>query len=138
MTAQNLEGELSTGDFLKRLNPMYFADAFFLKNRKRVVALVTIMTIALLIFSLLQRKLRLLLEAKSETVPNQKKRPTKKPTMNWVNLCFDGVDVIREQIGRKYGYTFVRADEFVRKVLKILGPGYEHRYSEQFLDSPAC
>jgi transposase len=122
--------------FLK--NPMYFADAFFLKNRKRVVALVTIMTIALLIFSLLQRKLRLLLEAKSETVPNQKKRPTKKPTMNWVNLCFDGVDVIREQIGREYGYTFVRADEFVKKVLKILGPGYEHRYSEKFLDSPAC
>jgi transposase len=122
--------------FLK--NPLYFADAFFLKNRKRVVALVTIMSIALLIFSLLQRKLRLLLDEKSETVSNQKKKPTKRPTMNWVNLCFDGVDLIRKKFQGNYIYTFVRMDDFVRKVLDILGTNYQNRYSCESLIKSAC
>ena len=116
--------------FLK--NPMYFAEASFLKNRKRVVALVTIMTIALLIYSLLQRKIRILLEQKGETLPNQKKKPTKRPTMNWVNLNFEGVDVIR--IGEKgcYEYKYLRMNDFVQKTLMVLGPDYQKRYSAEF------
>ena len=45
--------------FLFLKDPQYFADAFFLKNPNRVIALVTVMTIALLLYSLLQRRLRL-------------------------------------------------------------------------------
>ena len=117
--------------FLK--NPMYFADAFYLKNRKRIVALVTIMTMALLVHFLLQRKLRMALAEQKETVFDQKKKPTSKPTMNWVNQCFEGVDIIRENNGGKMRYIFVRIDDFVKKVLAVLGPNYARRYSDILL-----
>lgn len=113
--------------FLK--SPTYFADAFFFKNTKRVVALLTLMTISLLVYSLLQRKLRKALETRDETVPNQVNKPTKRPTMNWVNQCFEGIDLICHKGAHGVRYVFVRLSEFALKVLSLLGPQYVARYS---------
>jgi transposase len=117
--------------FLK--DPSYFADAFFLKNPSRISALICIMTLSLLLYSLLQRKIRMTLETKEETLPNQKKKPTSRPTLRWINQCFEGVDVVRVMFNGKITYQFQRMNAFVRKTLSLLGENYEKRYSEAYM-----
>ena len=113
--------------FLK--DPEYFTDAFFLKKPERIAALLCVMTIALLLFSLSQRRLRLELEAKNIEVRNQKGKPTKKPTMRWVSQHFEGVDVTRVKSGDETAFRFHRLEEFESEVLRALGPDYEARYT---------
>lgn len=117
--------------FLK--SPTYFAEAFFLKNTKRIVALITIMTISLLVYSLLQRKLRMEIEKRNIPIPNQLGKPTKTPTLNWVNQCFEGIDVICHRNGVDVNWVFVRMNKFTNDVLKILGQQYVRRYSLSML-----
>jgi transposase len=117
--------------FLK--SPTYFADAFFFKNTKRIVALLTLMTISLLVYSLLQRKLRIAIEANNEPIPDQKGKPTKRPTINWVNQCFEGIDLISQSNGDKTRYVFIRLGSFAKQVLNLLGPNYVSRYSVEML-----
>lgn len=113
--------------FLK--DPQYFAGASFLKNPKRIVALLTVMTFALLIHSFLQRKLRMNLKASARTIPNQKNKPTSRPTIRWVNQRFEGVDVIKVVACESVRFVYQALDEFVTVVLNILGPPYVARYT---------
>jgi transposase len=117
--------------FLK--DPQYFADAFFLKNPKRVVALLTVMTIALLLHALLQRTLRERIEITKRPVPDQKNRPTLRPTIRWVNQKFEGIDVIKVVVGTEIRYVYQALGEFVHVVLEILGPPYVERYTPSYL-----
>lgn len=116
--------------FLK--DPQYFADAFFLKNPRRVVALLTVMTLALLLHALLQRKLRERIQETKRQVPDQKNKPTSRPTIRWVNQKFEGVDVIKVVVGTNVRYVYQAIGEFVHAVLEILGPAYVERYT------PSC
>ena len=56
--------------FLK--DPFFFASALFLKNPQRIMALMMIMVVSLLVYTLAQRRLRLALAASHQTIPNQK------------------------------------------------------------------
>jgi transposase len=78
--------------FLK--DPLFFADSLFLKKPERIMALIMIMGLALLIYALAERQLRLALEQKHETIPDQKGKPTQKPTLRWVFQVFEGLDVL--------------------------------------------
>ena len=64
--------------FLK--DPLFFASSVFLKNTKRIMALAMIMTLALMVYSLGQRQLRLALENANTTLPDQKSKPDRKST----------------------------------------------------------
>jgi transposase len=114
--------------FLK--DPHYFADAFFLKNPARISALLCIMTMALLLFSLAQRRLRLELVEKRLEVADQRKKKTQKPTMRWVSQHFEGVDVTRVRSNGEVLHRFHRLGDFESTVLRALGSDYEKRYSE--------
>ena len=113
--------------FLK--DPQYFADAFFLKNPNRVIALVTVMTIALLLYSLLQRRLRLNLKKLNKELPNQNRKGTSNPTIRWVNMNFEGVDVTVIHRNNKVEYFFHDMLDFVQRTLDALGDKYVRRYS---------
>ena len=65
--------------FLK--DPIFFADSLFLKNPGRIIALIMIMVLALLVYSLAERKLRLRLAEEGQSVPNQVGKATQTPTM---------------------------------------------------------
>lgn len=117
--------------FLK--DPSYFADAFFLKSPRRIEALLCVMTISLLLYALLQRKLRIELKEKNQFVKNQKKKDYQQPTMRWVNMNFEGVDVTKVQMGNEVKYFFHRMSKFVEIVLEVLGTQYQRRYSEIWL-----
>jgi transposase len=78
--------------FLK--DPLFFADSLFLKNPGRIMALIMIMGLALLIFALGERQLRLALKRSNQTVPDQKRKPTQNPTLRWVFQMFEGLHVL--------------------------------------------
>jgi len=55
--------------FLK--DPMFFADNLFLKNCSRIMAMIMVMGLALLVYSLAELQLRRQLKAQNETIPHQ-------------------------------------------------------------------
>ena len=61
--------EPSPPSFLK--DPLFFADSLFLKKPERIIALRMIMGMALLIYILVERQLRLLLAKNNATIPDQ-------------------------------------------------------------------
>jgi transposase len=78
--------------FLK--DPLFFASSIFLKNTKRIMALAMIMTLALMVYTLGQRQLRLALQKASATLPDQKGQPTARPTLCWILQCFLSVHLV--------------------------------------------
>lgn len=78
--------------FLK--DPMFFADALFVKKPERIMALIMVMALSLLIYSLAERELRQSLLENNEALPDQKGNPTQCITMRRVIQMFEGVDVL--------------------------------------------
>lgn len=78
--------------FLK--DPLFFASSIFLKNTKRIMALAMIMTLALMVYSLGQRQLRRALEDANATLPDQKGKPSTRPTLRWILQCFLSVHLV--------------------------------------------
>jgi transposase len=58
------------------------------------MALVMIMTLALMVYSLGQFQLRQALEKTNSTLPNQKGKPTARPTLRWILQCFQSVHLV--------------------------------------------
>ena len=71
-------------------DPLFFADAFFLKSARRIMALTMMMGLALLVYALAEEELRRTLKTLKESLPNQKKRPTSRPTMRWIFQLMEG------------------------------------------------
>lgn len=78
--------------FLK--DPLFFVSRVFLKNTQRIMALAMIMTLALMVYSLGQRQLRRALEVTNSTLPNQKGKPTARPTLRWILQCFQSIHLV--------------------------------------------
>ena len=106
--------------FLK--DPLFFVSSLFLKKPSRIEGLIMIMTLALLVYSIAQRRLRKQLQAQGETLPNQIDIPTAKPTLRWIFQILDGVNRVTltsqgtTQV-RIAGVTDLRA-----KILRLFGP----------------
>ena len=66
----------------------------FLKNEGRIVAMVMIMGLALMVYAIAERKLREALKKADETLPDQKGKPTKRPTIRRVFQVFEGITVL--------------------------------------------
>ena len=75
-------------------DPLFFVSRVFLKSTKRIMALAMIMTLALMVYSLGQRQLRRALDGSNSTLPNQKGKPTARPTLRWILQCFQSIHLI--------------------------------------------
>jgi transposase len=78
--------------FLK--DPMFYAESLYLKLPKRIMALIMVMALSLLVYSLAERKLRKTLAEQGLTIGDQKRRPTKTPTIRWVFQKFEDVLIL--------------------------------------------
>ena len=83
--------------FLKA--PLFFADSLFLKSPARIMAMIMIMGLCLLIYSLAEWRIRQQLQERNETIPDQKGKPTQTPTMRRVAQMFEGVDLAHHSPG---------------------------------------
>lgn len=89
------KGQQSTeGGFRFLKDPLFFASSVFLKNSKRIMALAMLMTLALMVYTLGQRQLRLALEQANASLPDQKGKPTARPTLRWILQCFLSVHLV--------------------------------------------
>jgi transposase len=105
--------------FLK--DPLFFVSSLFLKKPSRLQALLMVMTLSLLVYTIAQRRMRARLAQTDDTLPNQIGIPTKTPTLRWVFQILQGIhhvtigngSVIRTLID---GLTNLRA-----KILRLFG-----------------
>ena len=79
--------------FLK--DPLFFVSSLFVKRPSRIEGLLMVMTLALRVYSVAQRRLRAQLATHQETVPNHIKQPTPSPTLRWVFQVLEGIHRIR-------------------------------------------
>lgn len=113
--------------FLK--DPMFFADSLFLKSPARIMAMIMIMGLALLVYSLAERQLRRQLEARNETIPDQKGKPTRTPTMRRVAQIFEGVDLLLIRLDNQLVERRVLNLSSVRlKIIRLFGPEVQNCY----------
>ena len=80
-----------------------------------------VMTLALLVYSIAQRRLRQALAMHNETLPNQINQPTKTPTMRWIFQLMDGIHFVTlnmNGITQKIiqGWTDVK-----QKIIRLMG-----------------
>jgi transposase len=68
------------GSFRCLKDPLFFVSALFGKKPSRIEGLLMVMPLALLVYSVAQRRLRAPLVLPQETVPNQIHQPTTAPT----------------------------------------------------------
>ena len=78
--------------FLK--SPDFLTSSIYLKKQERIEALLMVMTTCLMIYAALEHKIRKQLKAKQMYFPDQKKKPSQKPTARWVFQCFEAVTVL--------------------------------------------
>jgi len=83
--------------FLK--DPLFFAHSLFLKKPARIMALLMVMGLSLLVYALAEHHLRQQLLERDETIPDQKSKPTQKPTMRRVFQMFEGIHVLTVTMG---------------------------------------
>jgi transposase len=113
--------------FLK--DPLFFADSLFLKNPGRIMALIMIMVIALLVYALAERKLRLQLTETNQSVPNQVGKLAQTPTMRWIFQVFEGIDLLLiHQNGKIVHRRVLNLRQEHLTVLHALGPPVENCY----------
>lgn len=102
--------------------PSFFAESFFLKSTFRIQALIVIMVLALLIYTVAQRRLRKALALKNETIPNQIKKPTARPTLRWIFQLLEGIDrVTNRAVPGLVEKTFYGITDLRRKILSCFG-----------------
>ena len=104
-------------------------DSIFLQKPSRIEALMMIMTLCLMVYSIAQHKLRQALEQADETVPDQLKKQTKKPTMAWIFRLFHGVHVWTIHQGEKTQTLVVNLTALMRRIIAYFGPSAEKIYA---------
>lgn len=108
--------------FLK--DPLFFTSSVFLKKPSRVQALALIMALTLMVYTLAERKLRQALAQQQETVADQCKRPTAKPTFRWIMQKFQGVHWV--SLGQACQISNLSDER--QLIIRLLGPPTERYY----------
>jgi transposase len=95
MLSQYKEQQSVEGGFRFLKDPWFMVDSFFVKTRRRIEALMMIMTLCLLVYNFSQYRVRKTLKDRCETVPNQLGKPIDNPTIKWLFQCMEGISIIR-------------------------------------------
>jgi hypothetical protein len=105
--------------FLK--DPLGLVSSLFLKKPCRIQGLLMVMTLALLVYSVTQRRLRQQLARQHETVPNQINQPTERPTLRWVFQRLEGIHRVRVTRQGKVHDLIEGLNEIRIRILRLFG-----------------
>ena len=112
----NVEGGFR---FLK--DPLFFVSSLFVKKPCRIQGLLMVMTLALLVYSVAQRRLRQELARQNETIPNQINQPTSRPTLRWVFQLLAGIERVRVLVEGKVQELITGLNAVKIKILRLFG-----------------
>ncbi len=114
--------------FLK--HPMFLASTLFLKKVERIMALLMVMTVCLLVYAALEHRIRKTLQQHKTSVPDQKGKPTQRPTARWVFELFLDVHLLTIVMNATILRTLVlNLQDELQTLLVLLGEPYEQLYS---------
>lgn len=105
--------------FLK--SPVFFVSSLYVKKPSRIEGLLMVMTLALLIYSVAQRRMRRQLESTGETVPNQINQPTSRPTLRWVFQMLEGIHRVLVSVGEQVTCVMDGITDLRMKILQLFG-----------------
>ena len=80
-----------------------------------------VMTLSLLVYTTAQRRLRKALAQADETIPNQIKQPSKRPTMRWIFQILEGINYVVIREGQQVRVMVEGLNKLRRKILSFLG-----------------
>lgn len=109
------------GGFRLLKDPLFFVSALFVKKPCRIQGLLLVMTCALLVYSVAQRRLRHYLARHNETIPNQINQPTARPTLRWVFQRLEGIHRVRMTVQGKVHDLIEGLNEVQIKILRLFG-----------------
>lgn len=112
--------------FLK--DPTFLASTLFLKKVERIMALLMVMTLCLLVYAALEHRIRSSLVHNDATIPDQKGKPTNRPTARWVFELFLDVHLLFITAQGVQVLVMNLKDE-LKRLLELLGPSYADAYS---------
>ena len=112
--------------FLK--DPLFYADSLYLKSPKRIMALLMVMGISLLVYSLAEKKLRKALAKYKHTIPDQKRKPTSTPTIRWTFHLFEGIILLYIRDGTTVKNVVTNLKEEHHTVINALGDDVKKMY----------
>lgn len=112
--------------FLK--DPLFFLSSLFLKKPERIVALTMVMCLSLLVYSICERKLRMVLKEQKKSIMNQVGKPTQIPTLRWIFQLFEDVHLIKIEENEEVRYEVKNLRPDGITVLNILGGEYMAQY----------
>jgi transposase len=102
--------------------------SIFLKKNSRIEALMMIMTLCLMVYSIAQHQLREALKKSNETIPNQLNKPTATPTLSWICRIFHGVSVVILKIGDFIKELVANLDDVKNRIINYFGPDAKRIY----------
>jgi len=100
----------------------------YLKSEKRIEALCMVMVLCLMIYSYTEWFMRKKLQEEKETVLDQKKKPTAKPTMKWIFFKFREIKSCVIRFNDELMSSVHHLNDELIKILKLLGLEYEKFY----------
>jgi transposase len=100
----------------------------YLKKKTRIEALMMVMVLCLLIYSIAEWKIRTRLEEENETVPDQKRKPTKTPTMRWIFFLFQGITELNTSNKGKIRSEILNMKDIHWKILSLMGEKCKNIY----------
>jgi transposase len=109
--------------FLK--NKSFLVSESYFKKPERIEALAFIMVLCLMIYSLLELKLRRAMKDKELTIPDALNKPTSRPTLQWAFSMFGRIAEVKILVSgviRKVNLTIIQKCSPIRTILSALGP----------------
>lgn len=120
ITAYKAQSQVEGGfRFLK--DPLFFVSSLFVKKPTRIQGLLMVMTLALLVYSVAQRRLRQELVRQKESLPNQINQLTQRPTLRWVFQLLEGINRVRVSVQGQIHDLIEGLNEVQIKILRLFG-----------------
>ena len=120
ITAYKAQSQVEGGfRFLK--DPLFFVSSLFVKKPSRIQGLLLVMTLALLVYSVAQRRLRQALARQQASLPNQINQPTQRPTLRWVFQLLEGIHRVRVSIQGQLHDLIEGLNQVQINILRLFG-----------------
>ena len=100
----------------------------YLKKEERIEALAMIMVLCLLVYSFAEWMIRKGLKQNGQFVPDQKGKPTQRPTLKWICFLFYGVAEVTVEIGNEVHREIANLKDYMIIVIRVLGKECEKYY----------
>ena len=115
--------------FLK--DPLFFAHAVYLKKPERIMALLMVMTLSLLVYSLAEKALRDGLRDNNQTLPDQKGKPSTAITIRRVFQIFEGIDILSIDLPGQAIRQILNFNDLHAKIVALFPPPIKNIYALQ-------